>query len=236
MKNILARGGIEFLAVLLGLSGSLTLEDKRQKDELNSKLKQDYIKILEDVTLDIDAINEVISKNNIVFKRVEKLIEYSNGNIPYNQDSIITNLRFVGSPTLYGRQTAYKASVSSGRFNSSDKINITNEISFLYEYEYTRITKNSDRYDQRQQQLRDEYTVKFMAAQNPEANVDPSYIRNSFFNMDLKNRLYAHKNSISFYLRRLYEVKDQMIITKKLISDFLKNWFKPKRGCQIYSN
>ena len=64
MKNILARGGIEFLAVLLGLSGSLTLEDKRQKDELNSKLKQDYIKILEDVTLDIDAINEVISDDS----------------------------------------------------------------------------------------------------------------------------------------------------------------------------
>ena len=74
MKNVLARGGIEFLAVLLGLSGSLTLEDKRQKDELNSKLKQDYIKILEDITLDLDAIDKVITDNNIVFKRVEKLV------------------------------------------------------------------------------------------------------------------------------------------------------------------
>ena len=106
-------------------------------------------------------------------------------NLYFNQCryyQIITNLRFVGSPTLYGRQTAYRASVSSGRFNSSDKINITNEISYLYEYEYTRITKNSDRYDRRQQRLRDEYTVNFMAAQNAEANVDPSYIRKSFFN------------------------------------------------------
>ena len=223
MKNVLARGGIEFLAVLLGLSGSLTLEDKRQKDELNSKLKQDYIKILEDITLDLDAIDKVITDNNIVFKRVKKLIQYSNSNIPYNQDSIITNLRFVGSPTLYGRQTAYRASVSSGRFNSSDKINITNEISYLYEYEYTRITKNSDRYDRRQQRLRDEYTVNFMAAQNAEANVDPSYIRKSFFNIDLKNRLYAHRGAVWWYLKRLNEVKDQMLITKNIISDFLKN-------------
>ena len=28
MKNILARGGIEFLAVLLGISGSLWLDDR----------------------------------------------------------------------------------------------------------------------------------------------------------------------------------------------------------------
>ena len=28
MKNVLARGGIEFLAVLLGISGSLWLDDR----------------------------------------------------------------------------------------------------------------------------------------------------------------------------------------------------------------
>ena len=34
MKNILARGGIEFLAVLLGISGSLWIENNKQDTEL----------------------------------------------------------------------------------------------------------------------------------------------------------------------------------------------------------
>ena len=34
MKNLLARGGIEFLAVLLGISGSLWIENNKQEAEL----------------------------------------------------------------------------------------------------------------------------------------------------------------------------------------------------------
>jgi hypothetical protein len=33
MKNILARGGIEFLAALLGITGSLIIENRRNKLE-----------------------------------------------------------------------------------------------------------------------------------------------------------------------------------------------------------
>ena len=39
MKNVLARGGIEFLAVLLGISGSLWIDDYSEKKELD---KQDF--------------------------------------------------------------------------------------------------------------------------------------------------------------------------------------------------
>ena len=52
MKNILARGGIEFLAVLLGISGSLWIENNRSEKELSSQLNQSLkalkLSILED--------------------------------------------------------------------------------------------------------------------------------------------------------------------------------------------
>ena len=37
MKNILARGGIEFLAVLLGISGSLWIDDYSEEKEFINK-------------------------------------------------------------------------------------------------------------------------------------------------------------------------------------------------------
>ena len=36
MKNILTRGGIEFLAVLLGISGSMYIDERREDIALNS--------------------------------------------------------------------------------------------------------------------------------------------------------------------------------------------------------
>ena len=38
MKKILTRGGIEFLAVLLGITGSLFIEDKNNERELNAQI------------------------------------------------------------------------------------------------------------------------------------------------------------------------------------------------------
>ena len=40
MKNLLTRGGIEFLAVLLGISASLWIENNRTERELQSQLNQ----------------------------------------------------------------------------------------------------------------------------------------------------------------------------------------------------
>ena len=37
MKNILARGGIEFIAVLLGITGSLWIDENRKAQDQNEK-------------------------------------------------------------------------------------------------------------------------------------------------------------------------------------------------------
>ena len=47
MKNILARGGIEFLAVLFGITISLWVEDSRQNSDMQKKIIDDYKNIQE---------------------------------------------------------------------------------------------------------------------------------------------------------------------------------------------
>ena len=61
MKNLLARGGIEFLAVLLGISLSLWVEDWRQNKEIQSRLNLDYLNIKQEIIEDIDNIDNIIN-------------------------------------------------------------------------------------------------------------------------------------------------------------------------------
>ena len=61
MKKILARGGIEFLAVLLGISMSFNVDEWKQDKEIEKRLKSDYINIQKDLQKDIILLEEVLS-------------------------------------------------------------------------------------------------------------------------------------------------------------------------------
>ena len=76
MKNILARGGIEFLAVLLGISLSLWVEDWRQNNEIASRLNLDYLNIKQEINEDIDNINNIISKVENQILALNNLVDY----------------------------------------------------------------------------------------------------------------------------------------------------------------
>ena len=77
MKNILARGGIEFLAVLLGISLSLWVEDWRQNNEIASRLNLDYLNIKQEINEDIDNINNIISKVESQILALNNLVDLS---------------------------------------------------------------------------------------------------------------------------------------------------------------
>ena len=67
MKNLFARGGIEFLAVLLGISGSLWMENNRQ---LNLENEQVY-NTLNSLKQELVTLTEysILSLTNIEFIR-----------------------------------------------------------------------------------------------------------------------------------------------------------------------
>ena len=60
MKNILARGGVEFLAVLLGISLSFNVDEWKQDKEIEKRLKSDYINFQKDLRKDIAFLERVI--------------------------------------------------------------------------------------------------------------------------------------------------------------------------------
>ena len=63
MRNILARGGIEFIAVFLGIALSFYVEEWQDTNKQKDLLNKDCKNILLDVNEDIGTINNVIESN-----------------------------------------------------------------------------------------------------------------------------------------------------------------------------
>ena len=62
MRNIFAKGGIEFLAVLFGITISLWVEDQRQEKDIQSKLIEDYKNISTEIQSDVENIDRIIAR------------------------------------------------------------------------------------------------------------------------------------------------------------------------------
>ena len=117
MKNILARGGIEFLAVFLGIALSLWVDDYRQEKELNNRIIDDYKNIYSEVKSNIKIIEKVISENNDIILSEGKILGILHRKVPYKQDNVIKLVANIYSSTFFGETSAHRTSVASGRFN-----------------------------------------------------------------------------------------------------------------------
>ena len=221
MKNILARGGIEFLAVLFGITISLWVEDSRENKHIQDKVSEDYLYIKKEIELDIKNIDNIILAVNSQIVSIRKLLNYNEKKIDFNDSDVIFNLKKITSPTFYGTKTAYTASVSSGRLNSSKDINLSNEISLLYEHFYKRLDANSELYDFRNQKLKSDYFMDFFQITVGGQKIDDTS-KELFFSAKTRNALYWILEFVeSFYVLRLNDTKNQMLKTEMLISNFL---------------
>ena len=100
MKNILARGGIEFLAVLFGITISLWVEDWRENKDIQIKIAEDYINIKQEVEIDIENIENIILSIEEQINSLKKLIQYNEKKIDFNDSDVINNLIKITSPTI----------------------------------------------------------------------------------------------------------------------------------------
>ena len=64
MKNILARGGIEFIAVLLGITGSLWIDENRKAQDQNEKQVMILQAVYEDIIQTEKFIEERIKQKS----------------------------------------------------------------------------------------------------------------------------------------------------------------------------
>ena len=70
MKHILARGGIEFIAVFLGIALSFYVEEWQNTNQQKELLNKDCKNILLDVNEDIVTIENIIDQMKIFWKHV----------------------------------------------------------------------------------------------------------------------------------------------------------------------
>jgi hypothetical protein len=221
MKNILARGGIEFLAVLFGITISLWVEDWRENRDIQIKIVEDYTNIKEEVEIDIKNIENIILSIEEQINSLKKLIQYNEQKIDFNDSDVINNLKKITAPTFFGTQTAYNTSVSSGRLNFSKDMSVSNEISLLYEHFYKRLDANSQIYDLRNTKLKSDYFMEFFQVTVGKQEINDS-IKSVFFSIKTRNALYWVFDFVeNFYIYRLKDTRNQMLKTEQLISEFL---------------
>ena len=223
MKNLLARGGIEFLAVLLGISLSLWVEDWRQNKEIQSRLNLDYLNIKQEIIEDIDNIDNIINRVEDQILALNTLVEYYEKKIIFDKSDLSFNLGKITAPTFYGTKTAYSASVSSGRLNFSKDMDLTNEITLLYEHYYQRLDSNSEIYDIRNSKLKSDYFMPFYSVTVGKNEFSEIHKR-IFYSSELGNSLYWILEFVeNYYIKRLEDTRKQMLKTEAMITKNLMN-------------
>ena len=148
MKNILARGGIEFLAVLLGITMSFNVDEWKQDKEIEKRLKSDYINIQKDLRKDIVLLERVLAVQQESFESGLKALEMIKNKEKFDYKKFINNLSNVwNSSTFFGTSSAYDASISSGRLTYFGNDEIANEIGIIYGHFYSRMDLNGEQLD-----------------------------------------------------------------------------------------
>ena len=144
MKNLFMRGGIEFMAVLLGISASLWLENNRTERELKSQLNQSL------KALKLSIIEDKKSMNQFI-KNHDELI--SHFNFIQNEDSIKESsnerLKIAFEQTTIPRSinldfTIFSSMESSGLIYKIQNDELRNKILKLYQSHYTSLIEIFD--------------------------------------------------------------------------------------------
>ena len=111
MKNILARGGIEFLAVFLGIALSLWVDDYQEEKDIKIRLMDDYKKIHSEIKQDILHIDTLITSNMKILDSEVYLLKILDRKEKFHFDTVVTIVSNLVAPTFFGNLSAYPLSV-----------------------------------------------------------------------------------------------------------------------------
>ena len=148
MKSILTRGGIEFLAVLLGISGSLWIDIYSKEKEIYTALNQDISNIKLDIQQDLEEINKIDSLITIGLAKIDLFLKITNKeiNVEELESAIFSN--FTGfTNTFFPMGSSYLVAQKSGRINKIENQKLLKSISKYYQNSYERLKTNNFMYD-----------------------------------------------------------------------------------------
>ena len=220
MKNIFARGGIEFLAVFLGIALSFYVEEWQNTNDQKNLLNKDCKNILLDVNEDINTISNVIKSNKDDLKSCNAILSNVEDITSIKIDSVLLNLYSLGYPTFFGITKSYKLSYSTGRLNLYGDDVLISEISRLYDHYYERLKINSDLYDQVSLRFFDTYLNKNIGYARY-ADYDKDDLEEFFSEKVFTNEVLTYRSRVGNYIRRLEETENQLKTVKNKLEKYL---------------
>ena len=224
LRKIISKGGVEFVAVFLGIALSLWVDDWREEKEIIARLQDDYKKIHSEIKKDIVNLDNIIRFNQKHIKTEKYLLSVINKEKEFNFNKIIRSIDSLDSPTFFGNQSAYSSSLTSGRINISKKPIIVSEISLLYEHFYKRLTLNGDILDERISDFNRLYSINFFKPIYKQTGVDTVKLKNYFFSDEFHNGLLIfHDFRSTNYISRLNQTMNQIKKVDSLLDNLLIN-------------
>ena len=145
MKNIIARGGVEFIAVLLGISGSLWIDNNKDLKELNYQIERSLHALSETLKSDKKVLEKYI---NIDFKKKIVHFEYiqNDDSVKYSSDSRLRKA-FENTTTNAGIRldnTIFNSLESLGLIYKIEDDSLRNGILNLYQKRYVFLKEITD--------------------------------------------------------------------------------------------
>jgi len=217
LRNILARGGIEFIAVFLGIALSFYVEEWQTEKEQKELLKVDCNNILSDINEDLITMDRIISSNKKILETGEGIIDLLSDKEIEEVDTIVHKIFRLGYPTFFGITRSYKLSYSTGRLNLYANDDLIKEISKLYDHFYSRLDINSNIYDQVGLNFLEYYVYKHIGFTQTSDNYSKSEVLDFILDKSFVSHLYIFNSRVRTYLKRLNESKNQLLIVKTLI-------------------
>lgn len=222
MKNTLTRGGIEFMAVFLGIALSFYVEEWQNTIEQKNLLNKDCKNILLDVNEDITTITNVINSNKEDLKSCNAILRNVEDISSINIDSVLLNLSSLGYPTFFGITKSYKLSYSTGRLNLYGDDDLISEISRLYDHYYERLKINSDLYDQVSVRFFDTYVSKNIAYARSGFDYNSKELEDFFSKKVFINEVLTFRGRVGNYIKRLEETEVQLKKVKTGLEEYIE--------------
>ena len=213
MNKMLTRGGIEFLAVLLGISGSLWLDDRAQFASDRRYEIEAYQRLSNALSLDIEGL-ETDSKENI---RMIKVLDLMINNIEIiSNDSMVLYIDITQSYSdMETHISDYETLKNTGRLYNITDLDMLQRIIDMYDKKYGEINDWKAE-DKRAIWLQDEFFINNYSMQ---PSLKWTTIRNISKDRSRLNSDKTYRNHLVF----LYKVKTQMSVEwEKLRKEMIK--------------
>ena len=141
MKNILARGGIEFLAVLLGITLSLYIDQQIEESAIVKNEKSLLSDLQVSLNQDIDYAHEVLKDMRGSIDAQEILINYECNeveNLTPKELGVLFGTVIRGSTSLFPRYGVYRSLVSNSEMKYIENQELKDKLIDLYDFKFKR--------------------------------------------------------------------------------------------------